>query len=442
MMPALATQVPTAGRRAPLARLIVNPDQTAGAPPYALTDQTGTVQRYVDPVPEIDLDPYIGQIVSVRNDTGQTLLASQLELPRQPLYPMVGESSAYAPNPISRPYARPSQPYGVEQVQYVDNDDSSVQLLPDGTVMAGGMPPQGQIPMMGEQYPGGYGSPMMPGEMCGPNCDPQFADPMQCGPGCMTPGAPIMAPYPQMGGYPADMGCPAPCAPAPQPRPQISGDVEFMFYRVNINDRAVGKLSETYEFSPRFILNFRNVGALDGRVRYWHYDRDTNINGGGDIRLEFDVLDIEAVHYLEGRRANVALAAGVRLADVQLRDAAGEGSGNDMIGLTMAADGLTPVITMQGGYCGWVYGGRLSLLTGDWGGDDNSVFVNGRFSDDNILVTELYAGIELARRCGNATVRGRALFEMQNWRSDVLAQNAGVESIGFIGPALQIGADF
>ena len=77
-----------------------------------------------------------------------------------------------------------------------------------------------------------------------------------------------------------------------------------------------------------------------------------------------------------------------------------------MIGLTMAADGLTPVITMQSGYCGWVYGGRLSLLTGDWGGDDNSVFVNGRFSDDNILVTELYAGIELARRCGNATVRG------------------------------------
>ena len=41
-------------------------------------------------------------------------------------------------------------------------------------------------------------------------------------------------------------------------------------------------------------------------MRYWHYDRDTNINGGGDIRLEFDVLDIEAVHYLEGRRANVA----------------------------------------------------------------------------------------------------------------------------------------
>ena len=206
MMPALAAQAPSAGRPAPLARLIVNPDQTAGAPPYALTDQTGTVQRYVDPVPEIDLDSYVGQIVSVRNDTGQTLLASQLELPRQSLYPMVGESAGYAPNPVSRPYARPSRPYGVEQVQYVDNDDSSVQLLPDGTVMAGGMPPQGQIPMMGEQYPGSYGSPMMPGEMCGPNCDPQFADPMQCGPGCMPPGGPMMARLPANGRLPRRHG--------------------------------------------------------------------------------------------------------------------------------------------------------------------------------------------------------------------------------------------
>src|SRR4051794_36003511 len=36
---------------APLARLIQNPDQTNGAPPFALTDQSGTIQRYVEPVP-------------------------------------------------------------------------------------------------------------------------------------------------------------------------------------------------------------------------------------------------------------------------------------------------------------------------------------------------------------------------------------------------------
>ena len=224
--------------------------------------------------------------------------------------------------------------------------------------------------------------------------------------------------------------------------PQISGDVEFMFYRAHINDQVVGKLSETYEFTPRFILNFRNIVNLDGRLRYWHYARDTNVLGGGDVRFEFDVLDIEAVHYFEGRRSQVALSGGLRLANVQLTDPAGARSDSYLLGLTMAADGLTRVLCIPGGYCGWVYGGRISILGGDWGGDDGSVFVNRRIYDDNVLVTELYAGIEVARKCGGCTVRGRALYEMQNWRSDVLAQNAGIESISFIGPAAQIGVDF
>src|SRR4051812_20364537 len=36
-------------RRAPMARLVENPDQTDGAPPFALADQSGTIQRYVEP---------------------------------------------------------------------------------------------------------------------------------------------------------------------------------------------------------------------------------------------------------------------------------------------------------------------------------------------------------------------------------------------------------
>jgi hypothetical protein len=31
---------------------------------------------------------------------------------------------------------------------------------------------------------------------------------------------------------------------------------------------------------------------------------------------------------------------------------------------------------------------------------------------------------------------------MQNWRSDVLGEDADVDSIGLLGPAVQIGADF
>src|SRR3954468_11766822 len=73
-------QVP---RHAPLARLIETPDQTDGAPPYALADQTGTIQRYVEPVPGINLASHVGQVVKVRLDTGSTLLASQIELPAE-----------------------------------------------------------------------------------------------------------------------------------------------------------------------------------------------------------------------------------------------------------------------------------------------------------------------------------------------------------------------
>ncbi len=63
------------------ARLVHNPKPTAGLPKYALTDQSGTIQRYVEPVDGIQLEPYINQVVVVRHDTGRTLLASQLELP-------------------------------------------------------------------------------------------------------------------------------------------------------------------------------------------------------------------------------------------------------------------------------------------------------------------------------------------------------------------------
>jgi hypothetical protein len=81
--------------RGPLARLVRTPDDGAGLPPYALADQSGAIQRYVEPVAGIDLEPHVDQIVTVRHDTGETLLASQLELPSQKsLLPLVGEDFA------------------------------------------------------------------------------------------------------------------------------------------------------------------------------------------------------------------------------------------------------------------------------------------------------------------------------------------------------------
>jgi hypothetical protein len=64
------------------AKLARNPKQGDGHPAYVLIDRYGGIQRYVEESPQIDLEKHLGQTVSVRRDTGHTLLATQLDLPR------------------------------------------------------------------------------------------------------------------------------------------------------------------------------------------------------------------------------------------------------------------------------------------------------------------------------------------------------------------------
>ncbi|HEX6962562.1 MAG TPA: BBP7 family outer membrane beta-barrel protein, partial [Lacipirellula sp.] len=64
------------------ARLARNPNPGDGNPTYVLIDRYGGVLRYVEQSRSVDLENYVGQTVSVRRDTGHTLLASQLDLPR------------------------------------------------------------------------------------------------------------------------------------------------------------------------------------------------------------------------------------------------------------------------------------------------------------------------------------------------------------------------
>ncbi len=72
-----------AARRSTLrGRLVRNPDTENGQPPFVIVDRYGGVQRYIESVRGVDLEAYEGKIVGVRRDTGDTLLASQLNLPR------------------------------------------------------------------------------------------------------------------------------------------------------------------------------------------------------------------------------------------------------------------------------------------------------------------------------------------------------------------------
>jgi hypothetical protein len=253
-------------------------------------------------------------------------------------------------------------------------------------------------------------------------------------------------PCPQCGGF-HDGPCRATncdplCDNSESRQSHVYGDVDFKFVRTHMSDDTFGKLSETYELAPRYTLGVRNIGAVDARVRFWDYDRATEVLSGGAIRVKLDVFDLEAVHRFEGRRSTVDLSAGIRWADMRLTDLDGDRSGIDAIGLTMAADGLTACHCIPDGYCAWAYGGRLSILGGDWTG--SSDFINHSAADDNIVVTELYAGAQVGRRFGGVNLHARAVYEIQNWRSDVLEQDTSstVGSISFLGPALQIGAEF
>jgi hypothetical protein len=416
--------MPNMPRRAPMARLIQNPDQTDGAPPFALTDQTGTIQRYVEPVPGIELSTHVGQVVAVRNDTGSTLLASQLELPPEALRPMAGNpDDRYATTTdAAGSWRRASQPAGaVQQVQYVDNDDSSVQLLPEeGSAMypggaatgdlmpLDGMRPSGEFPPYAEQV----GPPGMVGPMGPPNM------PMQYSPGMM--------------GYPTG-------GIQEQPdRARFSADIELSLLRPQIAENGGDRFSEEYQFSPRVILGWRGENDLEGRVRFWQYDHDVNLlSSDGDLGLKFNVLDLEALHRFEGRRSEFTLAAGVRFAGIKLTDVAAGRASTDLFGLTLAGDGLTRLGVLPDGYFGLVYGGRLSILGGDWHGDNINPAHN-----DNVLVHELYGGIGLARCLRGVSCHARLVYEMQNWQSDVLADHTRFESIGFFGPGIELGADF
>lgn len=136
------------------ARLARNPNLDDGNPPFALIDRYGGVQRYVEPVPEVDLDHFIGQTVAVRRDTGGTLLATQLDLPRRavrnraasqgvalaaleeplpPLEPTPAEGAA--PSPVPAPSTMQGEPIEGEIIEgegpYFDGQGESM-MMSDG----------------------------------------------------------------------------------------------------------------------------------------------------------------------------------------------------------------------------------------------------------------------------------------------------------------------
>jgi hypothetical protein len=218
-------------------------------------------------------------------------------------------------------------------------------------------------------------------------------------------------------------------------------EAQLMFLRAHVLEESLGKLSETYEFTPRFIAGYEAASGLGARARYWTYGRTTaNLDDEDDaLRLDFDVIDVEGTSRFRTERADLVLAAGFRWlsADTELDD---ESVSSDGPGLTVAADVRTLLCQRCRSQWSGIAGARWSILGADWEGDDDGFIEPTR--DDNIVVQELYGGFEYLCCYRKCNLYARAVFEVQNWRSDALGESADTDSIGFVGPGIHVGATY
>jgi hypothetical protein len=170
------------------------------------------------------------------------------------------------------------------------------------------------------------------------------------------------------------------------------------------------------------------------------------------IGIELDVWDVEATNRFRLRKTDIVVAGGFRYANWDLADADGTGVELDAYGLTMAADLRTLVWCCGRNQFAFVYGGRMSILAGDWEGDNDIIdtIVEPQVRDDSVYVPELYVGVEYTYRYCDYDLFMRATYEMQSWRSDVLSEPGignglapgsigSVNSVGFIGPGFHLG---
>ena len=123
----------TPAAKGSLGLLVRNADTQGGKPPFALVDQFGQVQRYVEPTPGVNLAHHVGSRVVVRHDTGRTLLASQLEFTGG-VQPIASHSAATPPAPFAPPrdsVALRAKAEQLHQTQYEGDPDKEPIVLED-----------------------------------------------------------------------------------------------------------------------------------------------------------------------------------------------------------------------------------------------------------------------------------------------------------------------
>ena len=111
-------------------KLVNNPDTSDGGSEFALVDRYGGVLRYVEPLGDVDLESHLGETVTVRHDTGDILLASQLEFSGREIAEQGVQLAAYEEELIA--------PGGEEAGELVPTPEETLYL--DAGIDFGGCP--------------------------------------------------------------------------------------------------------------------------------------------------------------------------------------------------------------------------------------------------------------------------------------------------------------
>jgi hypothetical protein len=227
-----------------------------------------------------------------------------------------------------------------------------------------------------------------------------------------------------------------------RPTRRYIADIELLALRTHFSEDPLGKLGEHYELSERVTIGVEKPNGIGGRIRYWSYDRTMpNLQGGSDLGADFSVTDFEGTTHICSQSFDLLLAGGIRFADIRLDTDSGHVRSNQMPGATIALDLRGFICHTESLALEWhsISGARLSILGCDWR-SDNGLIAETR--DDNVTAMEIYGGFECSHYSCGHEYNARLTFEAQNWRSDALGENTGIDSIGFVGPGLNLGMKY
>ncbi len=216
------------------------------------------------------------------------------------------------------------------------------------------------------------------------------------------------------------------------PLPGFYAETQFLWFDSLIAARN--------KIAPRYVIGYDDT--LGARVRYWGYDhgskyRDSIPGSDPDYRLNFDVVDLEATTHFKFEGFDFLFAGGARIADIDWNinfppSPSSSYDHGELSGLTFAGEGRTDLFRSDVWGAALVYGGRLSLLTGDYEGFGGLPFTT---HNERFTVPEAFAGVEA--NYGRAFTRLRA--EMQDWRG------SGVNyphAYGFTGYGFDLGFSY